>query len=131
MAAKKKNTTESDRKGAGIVISIALFIVGVLTYILVPSVMAFFDRVLVGWKGLVYLMAGGLVLEAWFLIMGFRGKALIYALMVLVVTILCIWLYINFDLVWDSMTRTLGLWPTIFIVLFGTIGLWFVVRFFL
>ena len=128
MAAKKKNTTESDRKGAGIVISIALFIVGVLTYILVPSVMAFFDRVLVGWKGLVYLMAGGLVLEAWFLILGYRGKALLYALGILVFTILCIWLALNFDLVWDSMVNTLGLWPTILVVLLGCLGLWFVIK---
>ena len=126
-----KSKKETDRKISGTLIVIALVIVGVVSYFAIPVFQAFLERVLVGWKGLVYLLAGGLVLEAWFLILGFRGKALLYALMVLIVTILCIWLALNFDLVWDSMTHTLGLWPTIFIVLFGTIGLWFVVRFFL
>ena len=63
--------------------------------------------------------------------MGYRGKMLFYALAILLITILCLWLAINFDMVWDSMVTTLGIWPTIFIVLLGTLGLWLVIRIFL
>ncbi len=131
MVSSSKDDTTTGRKVFGTLITIAIVILGVITYFAVPYVQSFLDRVLVGWKGLVYLMGGALVLEVWFLILGYRGKALLIALGILIFTILCIWLAINFDLVWDSMTHTLGLWPTIFIVLLGTIGLWFVIKFFL
>lgn len=125
---KKKAKDKIDRKTGGTLIVIALVVVGFISYFAVPVVQAFFERVLVGWKGLVYLLGGALVLEAWFLILGYRGKALLYALGVLFFTILCIWLALNFDMVWDSMVSTLGLWPTIFIVLLGSLGLWFVIK---
>ena len=127
MATKKTNKS-GERQAMGTVLAIVLVIVGVATYFLVPYVQAWFDKVLVGWKGLVYLLGGAFVLEAWFLIIGYRGKALLYALGILVFTILCIWLAINFNLVWDSMVATIGLWPTILIVLFGALGLWFVIK---
>lgn len=125
---KKKAKDKIDRKISGTLIVIALAVVGFISYFAIPVVQAFFERVLVGWKGLVYLLGGALVLEAWFLIIGYRGKALLYALGILVFTILCIWLALNFDMVWDSMVSTLGLWPTIFIVLLGSLGLWFVIK---
>lgn len=125
---KKKSKGEADRKTGGTLIVIALVVVGFISYFAVPVVQAFFERVLVGWKGLACLLGGALVLEAWFLIIGYRGKALLYALGVLIFTILCIWLAINFDMVWDSMVSTLGLWPTILIVLLGSLGLWFVIK---
>lgn len=126
-----KNQTKTQRQGSGTLIAIAIVIVGVISYFAIPFVQAFLDRVLVGWKGLVYLLGGAMVLEAWFLILGYRGKELLVALGILLFTILCIWLAINFSLVWDSMTNTLGTWPTIFIVLFGCIGLWLVIKLFL
>lgn len=125
---KKKAKDKIDRKTGGTLIVIALVVVGFISYFAVPVVQAFFERVLVGWKGLVYLLGGAVVLETWFLILGYRGKALLYALGVLFFTILCIWLALNFDMVWDSMVSTLGLWPTIFIVLLGSLGLWFVIK---
>ncbi len=125
---KKKAKDKIDRKTGGTLIVIALVVVGFISYFAVPVVQAFFERVLVGWKGLVYLLGGAVVIEAWFLIIGYRGKALLYALGVLFFTILCIWLALNFDMVWDSMVSTLGLWPTIFIVLLGSLGLWFVIK---
>ena len=129
---KTKSTTKTkdktDRKTNGTLLAIALVAVGVLSYFAVPAVQTFFERVLSGWKGLVYLLGGALVLEAWFLILGYRGKSLLYALGILLFTILCIWLALNFDLVWNSMTATLGLWPTIIIVFLGAIGLWFVIK---
>lgn len=125
---KKKAQDKIDRKTGGTLIVIALVVVGFISYFAVPVVQAFFERVLVGWKGLVYLLGGALVLVTWFLIIGYRGKALLYALGVLLFTILCIWLALNFDMVWDSMVATLGLWPTILIVLLGCLGLWFVIK---
>ena len=125
---KTKDKNKTDRKTSGTLIVIALVVVGVISYFDIPVVQAFMERVLVGWKGLVYLLGGALVLEAWFLLIGYRGKALLYALGILFFTILCIWLALNFDMVWDSMVSTLGLWPTILIVLLGTLGLWFVIR---
>lgn len=125
---KKKTKAKTDRRIGGTLIVIALVVVGVISYLAIPVVQAFFVRVLAGWKGLVYLLGGALVLETWFLIIGYRGKALLYALGVLFFTILCIWLAINFDMVWDSMVSTLGLWPTILIVLLGSLGLWFVIK---
>ena len=119
---------ETDRKMYGTLIAIGLVVAGVASYVLIPYLQAWFERVLTGWRGLVYLLGGAFVLEAWFLILGYRGKALLYALGILVFTILCIWLALNFDLVWDSMVNTIGLWPTILIVLFGALGLWFVIK---
>ena len=125
---KKKAKDKIDRKTGGTLIVIALVVVGFISYFAVPVVQAFFERVPVGWRGMVYLLGGALVLEAWFLILGYRGKALLYALGVLFFTILCIWLALNFDMVWDSMVSTLGLWPTIFIVVLGSLSLWFVIK---
>lgn len=125
---KNKEKKKTDRQINGTLVAIGLVALGVISYFAVPVVQAFFERVLVGWKGLVYLLGGALVLEGWFLILGYRGKALLYALGILIFTVFCIWLALNFDLVWDSMTNTLGTWPTILIVLFGALGLWFVIK---
>lgn len=122
---------KTDRKAYGTMFAIGLVVVGVVSYFFVPFLQVWFERVLHGWKGLVYLLGGAVVLEAWFLIIGYRGKALLYALGILVFTILCIWLAINFNLVWDAMVHTIGLWPTILLVLFGAIGLWYVIKVFL
>lgn len=123
-----KNKTKSQRQGIGTIWTIAFFALGFLTYLLVPVVQGYLDRVLTGWKGLVILMGAAVVLEGWFLILGYRGKSLLYVLGILLFTILCIWLALNFNLVWDSMVNTIGLWPTIFITLFGCLGLWLVIK---
>ena len=112
----------------GTLIAIGLVLVGVASYFLIPYFQSYLERVLTGGKGLVILLGGALVLEAWFLILGYRGKALLYALGILLFTVFCIWLALNFTLVWDSMVSTLGLWPTIFSVLLGCLGLWFVIK---
>jgi hypothetical protein len=126
-----KGKTKTQRQSTGTLVAIAIVVIGVISYFAIPYVQAFFDRALTGGKGLVYLLGGAIVLEGWFLVMGYRGKMLFYALAILLITILCLWLAINFDMVWDSMVTTLGIWPTIFIVLLGTLGLWLVIRIFL
>ena len=126
--AELEEDKKTDRKAYGTILAIGLVAVGVISYFFFPFAQVWLSRVLTGWKGFVYLLGAAVILEAWFLIIGYRGKALLYALGILVFTILCIWLAINFDLVWDSMVSTLGLWPTILIVLFGAIGLWYVIK---
>ena len=128
MAPLFKNKTKTQRQASGTLVAIGLVVLGVIVCLVIPMFQDKVKEALVGWKGLVYLLGAGFVLEVWFLIIGYRGKALLYALGILVFTILCIWLAINFDLVWDSMIHTLGTWPTILIVLLGALGLWFVIK---
>ena len=128
MAPLFKNKTKTQRQASGTLVAIGLVVLGVIVCLVIPMFQDKVKEALVGWKGLVYLLGAGFVLEVWFLIIGYRGKALLYALGILVFTILCIWLALNFDLVWDSMVNTLGLWPTILITLLGALGLWFVIK---
>ncbi len=114
---------KSERQTILILVSACLVLLGIVAAC-IPRVQGFLLRTLSGGMGLVYLLAAGVLLTGWLLILGLHGKALRYALLILIFTILCIWLAINIDLVWNSMVHTLGLWPTILIVLLGTIGLW-------
>ena len=118
---------KSERQVLLILVSVCLALLGIVVACF-PRVQVFLLRILTGGMGLVYLLAAGVLLTIWFLILGFRGKALRYALLILIFTILCIWLAINLDLVWNAMVNTFGLWPTILIVLLGTIGVWFVIK---
>jgi hypothetical protein len=128
MASSPKKNSKTQRQASGTLVAIGLVVLGVIVCLVIPVFQDKVKAAIIGWKGLVYLLGAGFVLEAWFLIIGYRGKALLYALGILVFTILCIWLAVNFNLVWDSMVNTLGLWPTIIITLLGALGLWFVVK---
>ena len=118
---------KSERQATLILISVCLALVGIFVVAVFPQVQDFLLRLLTGGKGLLCLLAAAALCTAWFLILGARGKTLRYALLILVFTILCLWLYVNFDLVWDSMISTLGLWPTIIIGLLGAFGIWFLI----
>ena len=122
---------KNERQAILILVSVCLALVGIAVIAIIPQVQAFFLRLLTGGKGLLYLLAAGILLTGWFLLLGVRGKALRYALLILVFTLLCLWLAINLDLVWDSMVHTIGLWPTIIIVLLGAIGVWLIIWMFL
>ena len=122
---------KTERQAILLLVSVCLALVGIAVIAIIPQVQAFFLRLLTGGKGLLYLLAAGILLTGWFLILGVRGKALRYALLILVFTLLCLWLAINLDLVWDSMVHTIGLWPTIIIVLLGAIGVWLIIWMFL
>lgn len=115
---------KSERQALLILGSACLALLGIVVVACVPRVQDFLLRILSGGMGLVYLLAASVLLTGWLLILGLHGKTLRYALIILIFTILCIWLAINIDLVWNSMVHTLGLWPTILIVLLGAIGLW-------
>ena len=122
---------KSERQALLILGSACLALLGIVVVACIPRVQVFLLRILSGGMGLVYLLVAGALLTGWLLILGLHGKALRYALLILIFTILCIWLVINFDLVWNSMVHTLGLWPTILIVLLGAIGAWLVIKVFL
>lgn len=122
---------KNERQAILILVSVCLALVGIAVIAIIPQVQSFFLRLLTGGKGLLYLLAAGILLTGWFLILGVRGKAFRYALLILVFTLLCLWLAINLDLVWDSMVHTIGLWPTIIIVLLGAIGVWLIIWMFL
>ena len=122
---------KTERQAILILVSVCLALVGIAVIAIIPQVQAFFLRLLTGGKGLLYLLGAGILLTGWFLLLGVRGKALRYALLILVFTLLCLWLAINLDLVWDSMVHTIGLWPTIIIVLLGAIGVWLIIWMFL
>ena len=122
---------KNERQAILILVSVCLALVGIAVIAIIPQVQAFFLRLLTGGKGLLYLLAAGILLTGWFLILGVRGKTLRYALLILVFTLLCLWLAINLDLVWNSMVHTIGLWPTIIIVLLGAIGVWLIIWMFL
>ena len=122
---------KTERQAILILVSVCLALVGITVIAIIPQVQSFFLRLLSDGKGLLYLLAAGILLTGWFLLLGVRGKALRYALLILVFTLLCLWLAINLDLVWDSMVHTIGLWPTIIIVLLGAIGVWLVIWMFL
>ena len=122
---------KNERQAILILVSVCLALVGIAVIAIIPQVQAFFLRLLTGGKGLLYLLAAGILLTGCFLILCVRGKALRYALLILVFTLLCLWLAINLDLVWNSMVHTIGLWPTIIIVLLGAIGVWLIIWMFL
>ena len=122
---------KTERQAILILVSVCLALVGIAVIAIIPQVQAFFLRLLTGGKGLLYLLGAGILLTGWFLLLGVRGKALRYALLILVFTLLCLWLAINLDLVWNSMVHTIGLWPTIIIVLLGAIGVWLIIWMFL
>ena len=122
---------KTERQAILILVSVCLALVGITVIAIIPQVQSFFLRLLSDGKGLLYLLAAGILLTGWFLLLGVRGKALRYALLILVFTLLCLWLAINLDLVWDSMVHTIGLWPTIIIVLLGAIGVWLIIWMFL
>lgn len=122
---------KTERQAILLLVSVCLALVGIAVIAIIPQVQAFFLRLLTGGKGLLYLLAAGVLLTGWFLILGVREKAFRYALLILVFTLLCLWLAINIDLVWNSMVHTIGLWPTIIIVLLGAIGVWLIIWMFL
>ncbi|MBQ2598583.1 MAG: hypothetical protein II580_02825, partial [Bacteroidales bacterium] len=86
---------KNERQAILILVSVCLALVGIAVIAIIPQVQAFFLRLLTGGKGLLYLLAAGILLTGWFLLLGVRGKALRYALLILVFTLLCLWLAIN------------------------------------
>ena len=62
--------------------------------------------------------AVGLLLTAWFIgVMGYRGKALVYGILVILFTGFCIWCIINWSELTALLENSLGTWGMIGVLL--------------
>ena len=97
---------------------VVIVVVAVALYFAMPSIQDFVVRISKGWSGGLILVGAGIFLGCYYAaVMGFRGKALGYAIFVIVFTCLCIWLFVNFDELFDWLRDTIGVWWTIAITL--------------
>ena len=93
---------------------VAIIIVAVLLYLFIPAINAWVIRVSKGWQGALYLTGAGIVLGVYYaFVMGFHGKALGYAIGVLIFTSVCIWLIANWGWFTDMLQTHLGTWGMI------------------
>ena len=113
-----------------LLIPAVIVIVATALYFLIPTINAFVASKVTGWKGGLYLLAAGVLLGCYYaFVMGFRGRALGYAIFVIVVTCLCIWLLVNFDTIFEWLRHTIGVWWTILIALVMCAVLWVALKF--
>ena len=74
--------------------------------------------------------AVGLLLTAWFIgVMGYRGKTLVYGIMVIVFTGLCIWCLINIDDISVFLREHLGVWGMSGVFLLIALAVWLGIHF--
>lgn len=74
--------------------------------------------------------AVGLLLTAWFIgVMGYRGKALVYGIMVIVFTGLCIWALINMNEISVFLREHFGVWGMSGIFLLIALAVWLCIHF--
>lgn len=99
-------------------VPVAVIVVAVLLYLFIPSINAWVIRMSHGWQGAVYLLIAGILLGVYYaLVMRFRGKALAYAIGVIIFTAVCIWLIANWDWFTDLLQTHLGTWGMIGVLL--------------
>ena len=95
-----------------------IIVVAVLLYLFIPTINAWVVRMSRGWQGALYLTGAGILLGVYYaFVMGFRGKALWYAIGVIVFTAVCIWLIANWDWFTDLLQTHLGTWGMIGVLL--------------
>ena len=76
------------------------------------------------------ITAVGLLLTAWFIgVMGYRGKALVYGILVIIFTGLCIWALINMNEISVFLREHLGGWGMSGIFLIIALTVWLCIRF--
>lgn len=97
---------------------VVIIVVAVLLYLFIPAINAWVVRMSRGWQGALYLTGAGILLGVYYaFVMGFRGKALWYAIGVIVFTAVCIWLIANWDWFTDLLQTHLGTWGMIGVLL--------------
>ena len=71
------------------------------------------------------IAAVGLLLTAWFILLGYRGRTLVYGIMVIVFTGLCIWALINIDTISVFLREHFGVWGMsgVFLLIALAVGL--------
>lgn len=97
---------------------VAIVTIAVLLYIFIPSINAWVLRMSKGWQGAVFLLGAGILLAVYYTwVMRFRGRALVYAIGVIVFTAVCIWLLANHEWFFDLLQTHLGTWGMIGVLL--------------
>ena len=76
------------------------------------------------------IAAVGLLLALWFAFgMGYRGKKLVYGILVILFTGLCIWGLINIDEIEILLRDSVGVWGTSGIFLLIALAVWLAMKF--
>ena len=97
---------------------VGIIVVAVLLYLFIPAINAWVLRMSRGWQGALYLTGAGVLLALYYaLLMGFRGRALGYAIAVILFTAGCIWLLANREWFTDMLQTHLGTWGMIGVLL--------------
>lgn len=75
------------------------------------------------------ITAVGLLLTAWFIFMGYRGRTLVYGILVIIFTGLCIWALINIDTISVFLREHLGVWGMSGVFLLIALAVWLCIHF--
>ena len=76
------------------------------------------------------IAAVGLLLALWFVFgMGYRGKKLVYCILVILFTGLCLWGLINIDEIEILLRDSVGVWGTSGIFLLIALAVWLAMKF--
>ena len=75
------------------------------------------------------ITAVGLLLTAWFILLGYRGRTLVYGIMVIVFTGLCIWALINIDTISVFLREHFGVWGMSGVFLLIALAVWLCIHF--
>ena len=90
---------------------VVIVIVAVLLYLFIPAINEWVLRVSRGWQGALWLVGMSVALALYYaLLMGFRGRALGYAIAVILFTAGCIWLLANWEWFTAMLEAHLGVW---------------------
>lgn len=112
------------------VIPAGIVIIAVLLYLFIPAINEWVIRMSKGWKGALFLGGIGVVLAVYYaLMMGFRGRALGYAIAVIVFTAICIWLLANWDWFTEMLENHLGVWGMSGILILLALAVWICMHF--
>jgi hypothetical protein len=97
---------------------VGIIVVAVLLYLFIPAINAWVLRMSRGWQGALYLTGAGVLLAIYYAwVMRFRGRALLYAIGVILFTAGCIWLLANREWFTDMLQTHLGTWGMIGVLL--------------
>ena len=73
--------------------------------------------------------AVGLLLTAWFILLGYRGRTLVYGILVIIFTGLCIWALINMNEISVFLREHFGVWGMSGIFLLIALAVWLCIHF--
>ena len=75
------------------------------------------------------ITAIGLLLTAWFILLGYRGRTLVYGILVIIFTGLCVWALINIDTISVFLREHLGVWGMSGVFLLIALAVWLCIHF--